>query len=74
MGNMSEEINKALLPIVHYGVDLWTCKTSGMKFIDVHAFLVDSNFELRHVLLAVSWTAVVSLSPLPSARYSKRLR
>ncbi|CAB1115843.1 unnamed protein product [Ectocarpus sp. CCAP 1310/34] len=37
MGNMSEEIKKAPLPIVHYGVDLWTCKTSGMKFIDVHA-------------------------------------
>lgn len=54
MGNMVEEINKAPLPIVHYGVDLWTCKTSGLKYLDVHAFFVDSDFNMRHALLAVS--------------------
>ncbi|CAN0068471.1 unnamed protein product, partial [Pylaiella littoralis] len=53
VGNMREEIEKAPLPIVHYGVDLWTCTRSGRKFIDVHAFHVDSNFTLRHALLAV---------------------
>lgn len=58
MGNMKEEIEKALLPIIHYGVDLWTCTTSGRKFIDVHAFHVDSNFTLHHALLAVSHETV----------------
>lgn len=59
VGNMREEIEKAPLPIVHYGVDLWTCTRSGRKFIDVHAFHVDSNFTLRHALLAVSHETVV---------------
>ncbi|CAN0133359.1 unnamed protein product, partial [Pylaiella littoralis] len=25
MGNLKEEIENALLPIIHYGLDLWTC-------------------------------------------------
>ena len=54
MGNMKEEIEKAPLPIIHHGVDLWTCTRSGRKFIHVHAFHVDSNFILRLALLAVS--------------------
>ena len=54
MGNMHEEMKKARLPIVHYGVDLWTCKTSSRKYIDVHVFYVDSTFQLKHALLAVS--------------------
>lgn len=54
MGNMLEEIEKAPLPSVHFGVDLWTCKKSGRKYIDVHVFYVDSNFEMQHALLAVS--------------------
>eukprot|EP00903_Cladosiphon_okamuranus_P013418 g12500.t2 len=53
MGNMHEEMKKAPLPILHYGVDLWTCKTSSRKFIDFHVFYVDSNFELQHTILAV---------------------
>ena len=65
MGNMKEEIDEAPLPIVHYGLDLWTCTRSGRKFIDVHTFLVDSNFTLRHALLAISdesYFGVCSLS------------
>lgn len=54
VGNMLEEIGKALLPCVHYGVDLWTCNKFGRKYINVHVFHVSSNFELRHALLAVS--------------------
>jgi len=54
MGNMLTEIEKAPLPIMHYGIDLWQCKTSGLKYIDVHLFYVDSNFELKDALLAVS--------------------
>ena len=52
---MKEEIDEAPLPIVHYGLDLWTCTRSGRKFMDVHVFLVDSNSILRHALLAVSY-------------------
>ena len=26
---MQEEIKKATLAIIHYGLDLWTCKVSG---------------------------------------------
>ncbi|CAN0390869.1 unnamed protein product, partial [Ascophyllum nodosum] len=33
--------------------DLWTCKVSGRKYLDVHVFYVDSNFILRHALIAV---------------------
>ena len=53
---MKEEIQKAPLPIIHYGLDLWTCKVSGRKYIDVHVFYVDSDFILRHALIAVSET------------------
>lgn len=54
MGNLKEEIENALLPIIHYGLDLWTCTRSGRKFLDVHVFYVDGKFVLRHALLAVS--------------------
>lgn len=54
MGNMTQEIKKAPLPIIHYGLDLWTCTVSGRKFLDVHVFYVDGDFNLRHALLAVS--------------------
>ena len=65
MGNMKEEIDEAPLPIVHYGLDLWTCTRTGRKFIDVHTFLVDSNFTLRHALLAVSHESLLwGLFPL----------
>ncbi|CAB1105955.1 unnamed protein product [Ectocarpus sp. CCAP 1310/34] len=53
VGNMQEEINKAPLPIIHYGLDLWTCKVSGRKYLGVHVFYVDSNFSLRHALISV---------------------
>eukprot|EP00752_Nemacystus_decipiens_P002422 g2283.t1 len=33
MGNMLKEIEKAPLPIMHYGIDLWQCKTSGLNEI-----------------------------------------
>ena len=55
IGNIKEEIEKAPLPIVHYGLDLWTCTCSGRNVIHVHVFLVDGNFILRHALLAVSY-------------------
>ena len=29
VGNMQEEIKKATLAIVYYGLDLWTCKVPG---------------------------------------------
>lgn len=51
---MQEEIKKATLPIIHYGLDLWTCKLSGLKYLGIHVFYVDSNFQLRHALLSVS--------------------
>ena len=54
IGSMHEEIKKAPLPIIHYGLDLWTCKTSGRKHLGVHIFYVDSNFTMRHALIAVS--------------------
>ncbi|CAM9672446.1 unnamed protein product, partial [Hapterophycus canaliculatus] len=53
MGNMLNEIKTAPMPIIHYGIDLWTCKISGLKYIDVHLFYVDSNFEQQHALLSV---------------------
>ena len=55
VGNMQEEIAKALLPITHYQVDLWTCEAAGRKVLATHAHWVDSAFRLRHaLLLAVS--------------------
>ncbi|CAM9505990.1 unnamed protein product [Ectocarpus sp. 8 AP-2014] len=53
LGNMQEEIKKATLPIIHYGLDLWTCKISWRKYLSVHVSYVDRNFTLRHALLAV---------------------
>ena len=50
VGNMLEEIRKAPLPIFHQGLDLWTCKVSGRKYLAIHGFYVDSNFVLRNVL------------------------
>lgn len=67
MGNMVEEMKKAPLPIVHYGVDLWTCKKSSRKYIDVHVFYVDSNFQLQHALLAVSLTLTCPYWPVRNA-------
>lgn len=54
VGNLQEEIQKATLPIIHYGLDLWTCKVSGRKYLGTHVFYVDSKFVLRHALIAVS--------------------
>ncbi|CAB1119309.1 unnamed protein product [Ectocarpus sp. CCAP 1310/34] len=53
VGNMLTEIERAPLPIVHYGIDLWQCKITGLKYIDVHVCYVNSNLELQHELLAV---------------------
>ena len=54
VGNMMTEIDRAPLPIMHYGIDLWQSKTSGLKYIGVHLFYIDGNFELKHKLIAVS--------------------
>lgn len=56
VGSMQEEIQKAPLPIIHYGLDLWTCKVSGRKYLDFHVFYVDNNFVQQHALIAVSDT------------------
>eukprot|EP00752_Nemacystus_decipiens_P010971 g9750.t1 len=53
VGNMQQEIAKATLPIIHYGLDLCTCKASGRRFLRVYVSYVDSNFALQHALLAV---------------------
>ena len=53
IGNLVE-IKKAPLPIFHQGLDLWTCKVSGRKYLAIHGFYVDSKFVLRNVLLSVS--------------------
>ncbi|CAN0196291.1 unnamed protein product [Ascophyllum nodosum] len=50
---MQEEIKKALLPIIHYQVDLWACEVSGRKFLGTHVHYVDSSFNLQHALLGV---------------------
>ncbi|CAN0293289.1 unnamed protein product, partial [Ectocarpus sp. 4 AP-2014] len=31
MGDMQREIERAPLPIIHYGIDLWQCKISGLQ-------------------------------------------
>lgn len=54
LGNVQDEIKEATLPIIHYGLDLWTCKVSWRTYLSVHVSYVDSNFTLRHALLAVS--------------------
>ena len=60
VGNLQEEIAKALLPIIHYQVDLWTCEASGRKVLATHAHWVDSAFRLRHdLLLAVSEVVLI---------------
>ena len=51
IGNLVE-IKKAPLPIFHQGLDLWTCKVSGRKYLAIHGFYVDSKFVLRNVLLS----------------------
>ncbi|CAN0031201.1 unnamed protein product [Scytosiphon promiscuus] len=53
IGSMLKDIKKAPLPILHYGLDLWTCRVSGRKFLRIHGFYVDSDFILRKVLLGV---------------------
>ncbi|CAB1102250.1 unnamed protein product [Ectocarpus sp. CCAP 1310/34] len=50
---MLTEIERAPLPIVHYGIDLWQCKITGLKYIDGHVCYVNSNFELQYALLSV---------------------
>lgn len=56
---MREDIAKALLPIIHYQVDVWTCEASGRKFLGTHAHWVDNAFRLQHALLAVSGSEVI---------------
>ena len=50
---MKAEIEAAHLPILHFSVDMWTSKTQG-KFMGMHVFWVNREFELRDALLAVS--------------------
>ena len=60
VGNMVEEIKKAPLPIFHQGgLDLWTCKVSGRKYLAIHGFYVDSKLVLRNILLCVSSVPVL---------------
>jgi len=51
---LSDAIAEAPLPIVHFSVDLWTCKVSGNKYIGIHIFWVDSKAVFKHALVAVS--------------------
>ena len=51
---MKAEIEAAHLPILHFSVDMWTSKTQGKKFLGLHVFFVNRDFELRDALLAVS--------------------
>ena len=54
VGNMVEEIKKAPLPIFHQGgLDMWTCKVSGRKYLAIHGFYVDSKFVLQNGPAAV---------------------
>ena len=53
---LKAEIEAAHLPIVHFTVDLWTCKLSGSKYLGIHIFWVDKAFAFRHALLSVSWS------------------
>ena len=53
---LKAEIEAAHLPIVHFTVDLWTCKVSGSKYLGIHIFWVDKAFAFRHALLSVSWS------------------
>lgn len=54
IGSIQEDIKEAALPIIHYGLDLWTCKVSGRKYLGIHVSWVDSTFDLRHALISVS--------------------
>ena len=51
---MKAEIEAAHLPILHFSVDMWTSKTQGKKFLGMHVFWLNREFELRDALLAVS--------------------
>lgn len=65
MGNLAEEVKAALLPILHFMADLWTCKVSGKKWLGIHLFYVDRQFALHQLLLAVSREVqLVSCRPL----------
>ena len=54
VGDLNEEVEKATLPIVHYMLDGWTCKTSGLKFLGFHVHYVNFAFEMKDALLSVS--------------------
>ena len=54
---LKEEIAHALLPILHFSFDTWTCKVSGRKFLGIHVFWVDRKFSLRDAVLAVGLIA-----------------
>ena len=48
------EIEAADLPIVHFTVDLWTCKVSRSEYLGIHIFWVDKVFAFHHALLSVT--------------------
>lgn len=50
---LAEAIAEAPLLIVHFSVDLWTCKVSGKKFIGICIFWVTAKGVLKHALVAV---------------------
>lgn len=54
LDGLKEAIAEAPLPIVHFSVDLWTCKVSTDKYIGIHIFWVDGKAEFRHALVSVS--------------------
>ncbi|CAB1099071.1 unnamed protein product [Ectocarpus sp. CCAP 1310/34] len=53
VGNMVQEVERAPLPILHHNIDIWTDKGSGRKFLGLHVFYVDANFELKDALLSI---------------------
>ena len=51
---LAEAIAETPLPIMHFSLDLWTCKVSGKKYIGVHIFWVGAKAVFKHALVAVS--------------------
>ena len=50
---LPEAIAEALLPIVHFSVDLWACNASEKKYIGIHIFWVNTKGVFKHALVAV---------------------
>ena len=51
---LAMSVRECPFPVLHLNLDLWTCRITHEKYIEIRRFSVEVSWEMRSLLLAVS--------------------